>query len=259
MPELSFDSKEALPEDLREHAKEANGKFVINVVPASKIDEFRNNNVNLAKERDSLKESFAKVQPIIGEDMDKFVTEFNSLLELKKRAEAGEIKDNKEFESALAGRTNEMKGQYEGQVKQLQSELQKYKVTNEELIVSSQRRELEIALRDAAMDPSLGVSPSAYDDIIRRGMGVFKYKEGKILPFNGTEVVYGADGSNPMTPKEWIGKLHEQAPHLFKNSSGGGAGSSTSGGGTGGALTPAQIAKMDPAEYRKLRAEGKIR
>lgn len=260
MPELVFDSKDSIHEELRELAAEVDGKYVVNVVPAKKLEEFRNNNIGLAKERDSLKEVFSKLSPVIGEDPDKFITDYHSLLELKKKAEAGEIKDNKEFENALAARTTEMKGQYEGQVKALASERDKFKNENQELVASSQRRELEISLRDAAIDPSLGVSPSAYDDVIRRGLGVFRYKDGKVIPFNGSEVVYGADGSSPMTPKEWIAKLHDQAPHLFKNSTGGGAGSSGGSGGSGnGVLTPEMISKLSPAEYRKMREEGKIR
>ncbi|MGB0298107.1 MAG: hypothetical protein ACPGC3_01485 [Paracoccaceae bacterium] len=39
----------------------------------------------------------------------------------------------------------------------------------------------------------------------------------------GDQVVYGRKGTGPMSMDEWFGSLEEQAPHLFKSSSGGGA------------------------------------
>jgi hypothetical protein len=43
-----------------------------------------------------------------------------------------------------------------------------------------------------------------------------------MIPMQGDQVVYGKKGT-PLTMDEWFGSLEEQAPHLFKSSSGGGA------------------------------------
>jgi hypothetical protein len=47
-----------------------------------------------------------------------------------------------------------------------------------------------------------------------------------------------------MTPMEWLAKLREEKPFLFKQSEGGGSG----GGGGRGGLSPADLAKMSPVE-----------
>jgi hypothetical protein len=56
--------------------------------------------------------------------------------------------------------------------------------------------------------------------------------------------MYGADGSTPMTPMEWLAKLREEKPFLFKQSEGGGSG----GGGRPGGLSQADLQKMSPVE-----------
>jgi hypothetical protein len=48
--------------------------------------------------------------------------------------------------------------------------------------------------------------------------------DGRVLAYQGDLQLYGADGGSPLTPKEWIGKLKEEAPHFFKGTTGGGAG-----------------------------------
>ena len=58
MPEIVFESLDKVPEGLREHAKEEEGKVKVNVVPKNKLDEFRETNIKLAQERDSLKSAF---------------------------------------------------------------------------------------------------------------------------------------------------------------------------------------------------------
>jgi hypothetical protein len=82
---------------------------------------------------------------------------------------------------------------------------------------------------------------------------VFKVDaNGQLVAKDGDAIIYGADGATPMSPSEWVrGKLREQAPYFYKNSSGGGA----TGGGTAG---DAKFGGMAEAEFRKLAPEKKL-
>ena len=80
MPDFLFDNVEQIAEELRGDAKKNDaGKFVLNLVPKTKLDEFRENNIKLSKERDDLSKVVAKVLPIVGEDADKFAEELAAL------------------------------------------------------------------------------------------------------------------------------------------------------------------------------------
>jgi hypothetical protein len=48
MPNITLPTRDAWPEELREHVKEESGGFVLNVVPKTKLDEFRNTNIEVA-------------------------------------------------------------------------------------------------------------------------------------------------------------------------------------------------------------------
>lgn len=55
MPDIVYDTLEAIPEGLRENAKKGDdGKFTVKVVLQSKLDEFRDSNIRVSKERDDL-------------------------------------------------------------------------------------------------------------------------------------------------------------------------------------------------------------
>lgn len=81
------------------------------------------------------------------------------------------------------------------------------------------------AIKDAVIDPELGVLPGAVSDILARASSVWHAQDdGRVLAFQGDLQLYGADGGSPLTPKEWIVKLKDEAPHYFKGTHGGGAG-----------------------------------
>lgn len=98
----------------------------------------------------------------------------------------------------------------EDQLKQLQSQL-------EEVIVSDKIKEAAI---------KYGVAETAIQDILNRGKSTFTVKDGKPLPIAGQ---VDADG-NVLSPEAWVKGLTTEAPHLFKQSVGGGALKSVPGG-----------------------------
>lgn len=227
MPILSFDSLDQVPEGLREHAKQADGseKFTVNVVPKQAIDEFRDNNIKISKERDELLEKLAPLQAIVGEDPAAFGAELEELRLTRQRVKDGELKEGRALEEALAKRTEELRRTMEERIQSEAKDKVAWKQRHDDLDGRYRRSLVASAVRDAVLRGDSGVETTAVADVVERAQKIFRVDDhGKIVPFAGDAPIYGADGVTPMTPSEWLAKLKEEAPHFFKGSNGGGAG-----------------------------------
>jgi len=92
MLEQSYKTQEEIPEGLREHYELNDGAYVLQgFVPKGKLDEFRTNNRNLAKEKETLQEQLLQFKDI---DPVKYAEAVQKLQELEnsRLAEAGEWK-----------------------------------------------------------------------------------------------------------------------------------------------------------------------
>lgn len=211
------DDINAVPEALRGFYTEQDGKFTLTVdglVPKTKLDEFRQNNINLAQERDALKQKFDGIDPKTARELlakaqaekDKTLIDAGKVDELlAQRVDAM----RKDFETQLSGETN--KG------KKLQAQL-------ESLLIDG-------AIRDAAV--RAGVRASAIEDVLLRGRTVFKLVDGKAVPMQGDQPVFGKTGDT-MSMEEWVAGLTANATHLFEPNRGGGAAGGATGSGLGG-------------------------
>jgi hypothetical protein len=227
MPVLNFDSLEQIPEELRGSAKPdtATGKIVLNVVAANKIDEFRDNNIRISKERDELANLLNPLRPVIGDDPAAFLAQLEELNALKQRVENGEIKESKGLDEVVAKRTEEMRKSLTDRIEAQARENGAWKKNYEELDGNYRRSLVTSAIKDVAMLADVGVDPRAMGDLTTKALGVFKVDdEGRIVAMAGDAPLYGPDGVSPMTPKEWLVKLKDEAPYFFKGSTGGGAG-----------------------------------
>lgn len=228
MPILQFDTLDLVPEGLREYAKaveNGDGKVTINVVAASKIDEFRDNNIKLSQERDDLIKKLEPLQKIVGEDPEAFETSLTDLRATKQRVEDGELKEGRALEEALHKRTEEMRKSMEDRLQTEGKEKAAWRQKHDELERRYKQSQVASAVKDAAVSQDSGVVPEAINDITSRALNVFRTDDqGRIMAYAGDAPIYGADGVTPMTPKEWIAKLREEAPYFFKGSNGGGAG-----------------------------------
>lgn len=190
-----------VPEALREHYKESDGKWVLDAsdfVPSSKLREFRDNNNALNERISSYK------------DVD--VEEYRQL-----KAEAAKAKEKTAID---AGDIEEVYNQRLAPLKAAHG------AREAELLASVQEKEarlskfmIDSAIRDAAVKN--GAHASAIEDMILRGNQVFKMKGDKVVPLAGNEVVYGKNGE-PLGFDEWVGSLASSAPHLFQSSQGAG-------------------------------------
>jgi hypothetical protein len=252
MPELIFDTQEAVPEPFRESAVAKDGKFAINVVNKSEVDTFRENNLNLSRERDGLAGTIARLRTDAGLDPDKldeFVTGLADLRTTAQRVADGELVANSTLEEALNTRTGEMRQQHEAQVQALTTSVNNLrgeldtarKAIDDNVIVNE--------VTAAATDPRSGLRGDAIRAVIREAREFFQVKDGKLVPMEDGKIVYGTDGTSPMKPLEWIkSKLTQSSPYLFQESKGGG---SQGGSGVGG-MTQEQLAQLSPAERMRL-------
>lgn len=199
----------------------ADGAYYLSVdgaVDKAKLDEFRNNNVKLLKDL----EKFKDVDP----------AKYQELLALAKKQQEKQLIDAGEIDKVVEQRVGEMKSTYENQLKTLTEQNSVAQRQLESLLIDN-------AVRDAAVKS--GVQPTAVDDVLLRAKATFKIKDGNAVPVDAQgNVVYGKDGTSPMSVVDWTTGLKKQAPHLFQGSQGGGAQGSGKGNVDTSKLTPAQ-------------------
>lgn len=255
MPDLFYDSIDAVPEGLKDAAvKGTDGKFLVKVVPATKLDEFRTNNINVSKERDDLKKFVEAVKPLVGEDPEAFKARLAELVATDTKVKDGGLKTSEAIASEVENRVAAMRADYEKQNRTLAgkvAEAEKGQATAE---TRWRQSIIQGAVTTAVIEPDSGALASALPDIMERAYRVFKVDPHTLalVAKEGEATIYGADGATPMTPREWLAKLKTTAPHFFKNSSGGGANGDR---GTGG---DKRFGGLDEKSFRGLTPEAKL-
>ena len=93
MPDITYESEDSIPEGLKEFAKEVEGKFVVNVAPQAKLQEFRDNNIDLMKRNTTLEEDNGRYSKVFGDkSVDEFQAEYTNLVDLAQQVEDGKLK-----------------------------------------------------------------------------------------------------------------------------------------------------------------------
>lgn len=186
------------------YSKGQDGKHYLNVegvVPADRLNEFRNNNIELKK-------ALEKFEGIDPEKYRQIVDQENKRKE-KKLIDAGEV------DKVVEERVKSMRTEYDTKL----SEGQK---TNEALSTKLSAVLIDSAVKSAAV--ATGVIPTAVDDVVLRAKSTFQVKNGDVVAVdNKGNVVYGRDGTTPLSIDEWVKDLKKTAPHLFEGMRGGGA------------------------------------
>lgn len=204
------------------YVKREDGSFVLDAEGATdkeKLNEFRQNNVELMKKLDAFKDL----------DPQKYaqLMETDRKLREKQLIEAGKV------DEVIAERVQAMKTEHAKELKTLQDQLG---VSN---------RQLETLLIDNAVKSAAvthGVIPTAMDDIVLRAKTAFSIQDGRpVMKDSKGQIVYGEDGTSPMSIDSWTKQLKSSAPHLFAGYNGSGAT-----GGRGGAV--GGLANMTPTQ-----------
>ena len=214
--------EEIAPEHLPFYA-ERDGAWVLDVdgaVDKAKLDEFRSNNLALARERDELKQRFDGIDP---EAVRKLAEEKRAL------EEAQQLKDG-EFEKVLKSRLETQRSEFDKQFSTIQAERD---------ALHAQLCTIQIDQAVVSEATKRGLRPSAIPDITSRARSTFRLVDGAPRAFeaDGKTVRAGKDGVNAMTLAEWLDTQVSDAPHLFEANAGGGAagGGGLMGSGAGGA------------------------
>lgn len=251
MPDIKYASEDAIPEGLREFAKKADdGSYVVAVVAKSKLDEFRDNNINIARERDELKNKVATFASIAGEDFDKFKDNVKTWQTTYQQVQDGKLKGSEAVETEVNRRLTEVKTNYENQLREAGQKVNTLEAARNEYEMKYKRSQIDREITNAVLHPESGINPAALPDILTRAYGFYHVSDdGKLVAKQGDAVIYGADGVTPMQPKEWLGKVLEASPYFGKQSTGGGAA------GAGGNKSYGGLAQ---AEFDKLPAHERL-
>lgn len=213
---------EDVPEGVRSLYVKQGDIYVLDaegVVPKERLDEFRNNNIELQKKLDKLKD----VDP----------AKYNELLEIDRKVKEKELLDAGKVDELVQLRTANMRESFETEKNQLTTDLTRANSKLEQLLIDN-------VVKTSAI--KLGVIPEAIDDVVLRAKGMFKIEDGSPVPKGADgKVIYGKDGSSPMSVDEWLSSLKTSARHLFMGSQGSGAG----GGNRSGNI---DLSKLSPAQ-----------
>jgi hypothetical protein len=195
---------EALPEPIREHYEEDGDSFMLaaeGLVAKSKLDEFRENNVEILRERDKLGAELEKVNKLGG------AAELKRLRAEAAKAEKDKLQDEDKFDewkTAWESEREAEREEYEAKIKLHKEELRKFKLTDK--------------VRAAALEA--GVNKEDVEDVLRLTASNFELGDNddiKVYTFEGAP--YGGE------PKHFFEKYYRKAkPKFFEGSNSGGMG-----------------------------------
>lgn len=242
MFKLVVKSADQIPEGFEDAYEERNGKYHLKlsdeVVPKSQVTEFRDNNIQLMKDKDAIA---AQLKQYDGVDL----SEYNAAMALKQQADDKKLLNEEGVEKLVEKRVERMRQDFEGQTKALQTKLGT--LEEEKGSLTSQ---LSTVLIDSQIQQAVNEvgkpRQGAMEDIMNRGRSLYKLKDGEPVPI-GTDgnPIFGKDGKGTMTFVEWAQGLQETAGYLFETAQGGG-----SKGNRSGPTTPTKhISSGDAVEF----------
>lgn len=235
--QLSETEYAEVPEHFKtEYVKQTDGSYHLKIdgeIPEVKaandrVVEFRNNNIALQKKNQELEEDAKRYE---GVDPSEYRT-------LKTKVEEFERSGAKD-PADIDARLNEA---VKNAVEPLKAQMAAMQKEKEEANTALLRKDQEAKFAELAR--KMNVRKSAVDDFIARGQRIFNL-EGKALDANGNVIFSKKNAALDLTMDEWATELTQDAPHLFEESKGGGAGGSGDRGGNGGART----VSSDPVEF----------
>lgn len=203
---LSVKSIDEIPEAQRPLYRQENNEYVLDVddaVPKSRLEEYRNTNVNLKKEL----ERFKDVDP------EEYQRIRKKLEELEGKDD--KTKQDKQTKEELQRQLDALQKKAAKDLADLQTQLGSRDTVIQTLMID---KEVGIVANE------LGVRPEALVDVTSRAKSVFRLENGVVVAYkpNG-EKWYSDNTGDILKINEWFKLLVKDAPHLFKESQGTGA------------------------------------
>jgi hypothetical protein len=226
----SVEDIDKVPESLRPFYEldPKSGRHVARVeghyVPASKLVEFRENNIEASRRLAEAEAAMATYRAI-GEDPKALEEEVSRLRKIEQKLSDNELVDKKGWETALAQRTDQMKQSLEGQIIALKEQVGNFQKERDAAVAENKRIVVSGEITRAAI--AAGVLPDAIPDLLSRAerSGWTRSDKGEVILFDErtNSYVYGANGVDYITPEEWVLSLKQSARHFFNMPFGGGA------------------------------------
>ena len=213
----------------------------------SQVESLGNKNQELLGNLRGVKD---KLKPWEGMDPEKV----KSMMEVIENNEEARLIAEGKHEEAWEKRLERVNAENCSKFDAMNKELEEFKGKYEEAV----QRESKLVIDQAATQTFVqerGLE-TAVPDVLLRAQRTFKLEDGTpIARDEHGASIRGADG--PLTVQEWVANLRVEAPHLFPQSKGAGAGGS-------GQSSPSDLEKRmrdaadsgDMEEYRRLRAEA---
>jgi len=233
-------SLEGLSDEVKKLYVEKDGAFhldVEGVVDKTRHDSLREENIAQRKQLEDLAKKFEGIDP----DKVKDILKQEAALKEKKLLDSGKV------EELFQERTKAMQADNEAKQKTLTEQLAKAQAQMDRLVVDNSLH---------AESAKAHVKTKAVTDVVNRGKSLFSAVDGKAVAMTSDgKVIYGKDGSTPLSIQEWMGNLQAEASHLFEGSNGSGA--NGSGNGTNGlkSVTRSEFEKLDPMARGALAKE----
>jgi hypothetical protein len=199
-----YDRREDIPAGLESAYVERDGKWVLDVegmVPKEKLDEFRNNNVDLQKRLDEL----SKKKHLDPEEYD----ELMELREEQQKNKDKQLIDAGKIDELVETRTERMRKDHETALNAAKSALDKK--TKAYDTVYGQLRNLRIESEVSRAVNEVGVPvKGALNDIILRARDTWQLDDnGKLVPRNDEgQTIYSTNGKDVLSMGEWADDLY---------------------------------------------------
>lgn len=226
------ESLETVQEAHRSLYIQKDGKFFLDAEGVEDVSGLKSALEREREDRRKAREDLAKYK-----DIDP--TKYQELLAKQREIEEKGLIDAGKIDELVANRVQAMKEKLEGDLTSEKTKSQTLQQRLEVLLIDSevQREALPIVVE------------TAMDDVVRRAREVFTIIDGHSVPMRDGKVIYGEDGVTPLKVKDWLAGLAKAAPHLFKQSQGGGANNN---GGRGTGSGSSDLSNLPPSERLKL-------
>ena len=216
---ISKDEFEALSEEMQKLYVASGDDYLLDVEGKGsklRLDEFRGNNIRLAKEKEELEAKLASLEGVDVEEYKRLKQEQEDLKDKK-------LLDEGKVDELIEQRTERMRAAHDAQVAKLNEALETAR--SSEAKAKEKLSEVLIDARVSEAITALGnVQQGAMADIQSRARNTWKLdEEGNPVAFDAAgNPRFGKDGKAPLTFGEWGEELLESAPFLFQGSTGAG-------------------------------------
>lgn len=221
MPQTVYSAQDAIPEPLRDHYEEQDGRWVLKLEgeqhPAvaavvseanKKVGEFRNNNISANQALDAARTEL-EAWKALGMSPEDAKANLAKVPELESKVKGS--KTSEDIQAAI-----------QAALKPVTEALETERNARLAAEHDAASQALDGSLTQAGL--KAGVAESALSDFLARGKGVFSLQDGQVVATKDGAPVYSSKRPGELlTVEEWAEGLQAEAPHLYNPSRGGGA------------------------------------